>query len=509
LRLAEFKTRLFIFCAGRLLKWAESIQRELKYSQSPPATPVDDSSEVLFGESARESEAASGPPEHWARLVASRPPKHWLDLIREKAPHLLPPTEDEPLSPQIGAEGYQREFFKAEINQEAGGPPASEDGAVERSQPLPFLQARQNRGETKYSYPAKAGKSTWLNRLRFQPPRRAKGGEPPNVSDARSRYLESFPAAGGAAGEGSESTLHQPTFVTGKSRDQSPDPGPDKTTAARQNMARLSSNFRNEEPDSNRPRQTQAGTESGEWPRIHSEPAGQDSLSNQAVKQSRPERTAPETGNDARHANRLNIFVERGDTDDTSTRTPSRYESITDHYVESSPRKRSAPFRQSDRRRGVNFKERGAASSSAGVFHQVRVDEAAVESTFVPSRVREERTKTREIHHGGPRRVTEDGSAAPVSATVTNRHVPNQPFPSRRPLANVVTSDEQARNEFASVDLTAPTPVEPRIESGKNVWPTLPPAPKFDLADELAAKDQEAEGLRRLEQEQRGTLWNE
>lgn len=509
MRLAEFKTRLFIFCAGRLLKWAESIQRELKYSQSPPATPVDDSSEVLFGESARESEAASGPPEHWARLVATGPPKHWLDLIREKAPHLLPPTEDEPLSPQSGAASYEREFFKAEINQEANGPPASEDGAVERSQPLPLLQTRQSRGQTKYPYASKAGKSTWLNRLRFQPPRRAKGGEPPNVSEPPTGYLEPSSAAGGAAEELSESTLQPPTFVTRKVRDQSPDPGPDKTPAARrQNMARLSGNFRNEEPDSNRPLQTQASTESGEWPRIHSEQAGQESFSRHYVKQSRPERTAPETGYDTRHANHLNTSLERGDTDTTSTRTPSRYEAIADHSVESSPRKRSAPSRQSDRMRGVNFKEREGASSSAGVFH-LRVDQPDVELNFVPSRVREERTKTREIHHSGPGRVTEDGSAAPVSATVTDKHVPNQPFSSRRRLPNVVTSDERARNEFASVDLTAPTPVESRSKSDENVWPTLPPAPKFDIADELAAKDQEAEGLRRLEQEQRGTLWNE
>jgi len=58
------------------------------------------------------------------------------------------------------------------------------------------------------------------------------------------------------------------------------------------------------------------------------------------------------------------------------------------------------------------------------------------------------------------------------------------------------------------VEPTALTPIETRIESSENVWPTLPPAPKFDIADELAAKEQEAEGLRRLEQEQRGTLWN-
>jgi hypothetical protein len=506
LRLAEFKTRLFIFCAGRLLKWAESIQRELRYGQSPPATPVDDSSAVLFAEPARESEAASGPPEHWARLVTSGPPKHWLDLIKEKAPQLLPPTENQPLASQTGAASDKREFFNAKTDEDANALPASGDGTVERSQPLSFLQARQNRGETKNSYPAKASRSTWLNRLRFQPSaRRANRDERPLVSDARSGYLESFPAAGGAAGEGSESTLHQPTIVTGKAGDHSPDSGADKTIAARrQNMARLSGDIRNEEPDSNRPRPTQASTESAEWPSIHSEPAGQDSFSTHYVKQSRPERTAPEIVRDSHHTTRLNTSLERGDTHTTSTRTPSRHDSIAGHYVESSPRKRNAPFRESDRRREVNFKQRQEASSPAGVFHPARVDQPAVQLKFVSSRSKEEKTKTQQIYHSGPRRVTEDGSAALVSTTVTDRHVSNQPFSSRRPLANLVTSDEQARNEFAAVDLNAPTPVH----SSENVWPTLPPAPKFDVADELAEKDQEAEGLRRLEQEQRGTLWN-
>jgi len=483
LRLAEFKTRLFIFFAGRLLKWAKSIEREIEYGELPPATPVDDNNAVRFAESSRESETASGPPEHWARLVASGPPKHWLDLIREKAPHLLARTENEPLSPQAGAEGSGQEYFTTEINQAANGPPASEDGAVERSQPVPLLQTRRSRRKTKYSSPARASRSTWLNRLRFQPPGRpAEGLEAAYVSDAQTRNSDSSPAAGGAAEEGSESTLQQSTLVAGKARDQSQDPGPEKTIAARQNITRLSGSpwsLSNEEPDSDRHRHRhhQADTESAELPRIHSESARQEGFSNHSVKQSQPEQIAP-AGND-----------------------PSG-----DHYVESSPRKQATPFRELDRVRGVNFEEREGAISPARVLRQRRVDEPAVELNFVPSWVKKE--TTRQVHHSRTVRATDDGSNAPVSATVANRHVPNQPLSSTRRVVNVVTSDLQARSEFASVEPTALTPIETRIESSENVWPTLPPAPKFDIADELAAKEQEAEGLRRLEQEQRGTLWN-
>jgi hypothetical protein len=76
------------------------------------------------------------------------------------------------------------------------------------------------------------------------------------------------------------------------------------------------------------------------------------------------------------------------------------------------------------------------------------------------------------------------------------------------PAVTSVGSDEQARKEFALAEPNPSTPTKSRIESRENLWPTLPAAPKFDIADELASKEQEAEGLRRLEQEQRGTLWN-
>ena len=75
-------------------------------------------------------------------------------------------------------------------------------------------------------------------------------------------------------------------------------------------------------------------------------------------------------------------------------------------------------------------------------------------------------------------------------------------------MVNVVASNEQARREFAPLRLGEHASVELRTESNENIWPVLPPPPKFDVTDELAAKEQEAEALRRLDQEQRGTLWN-
>jgi hypothetical protein len=46
------------------------------------------------------------------------------------------------------------------------------------------------------------------------------------------------------------------------------------------------------------------------------------------------------------------------------------------------------------------------------------------------------------------------------------------------------------------------------VEFSESMWPTLPPSPVFEVVDELAAMEREAEALRRLDREQRGTLWN-
>ena len=95
-----------------------------------------------------------------------------------------------------------------------------------------------------------------------------------------------------------------------------------------------------------------------------------------------------------------------------------------------------------------------------------------------------------------------------MSMPTANEHVRNQPLFSREPEKNVSNVNQQAKIEFASVELAAPGPIQSRIESNENVWPALPPAPRFDIADELAAMEHEAETLRRLDQEQRGILWN-
>jgi hypothetical protein len=160
----------------------------------------------------------------------------------------------------------------------------------------------------------------------------------------------------------------------------------------------------------------------------------------------------------------------------------------------------------------VNLEERIAPGSSTSVFHQKGVEEAAVEFDRAPLWIEKETTRTRQTHdrfrQGREAIATDNGTNAPVTLNIPNSRVGNKSLSSSRPVINVAATDEQATTKFASVKLGAPTSHESGIEPRENLWPTLPPMPSFDTADELAAMDQEAEGLRRLDLEQRGTRWN-
>jgi hypothetical protein len=62
--------------------------------------------------------------------------------------------------------------------------------------------------------------------------------------------------------------------------------------------------------------------------------------------------------------------------------------------------------------------------------------------------------------------------------------------------------DEETMNKASTVRFG-------RLASDENPWPDLPQAVPLELAEELAANERELDRYRRLEREQRGTLWNE
>jgi hypothetical protein len=509
LHLAKFKTRLFIFFAGRLLKWAESIEREIGEGHAPPATAVDDSNADLFAEPSRESERASGPPEHWARLLGSGPPQHWLDLVGQKAPQLLTPLDDDPFStPAAEEESSAGEYFGTDSNQDANSEAAGEKGAFEAPPESLTLRPVGSRDET--TQPAReAVRRTWLNRLRFEPPaRRAEQIEPSYVASESGKVDSPGPRpAGGAGEERAESTPEQRTSGNRTVRDQSAALCPEQTIAARQSVAEFSASPRDEERLSDRHSRPRLDDDDAALQRSHRRPAIQNSLRDNAVKGSTPEEIVPVNVRDV-HRIRLKSPAEHEANPPTNTRARTRNNSIAGRYMESSAGERAGPSTELNQVGPVKLEKQAGTNSSAQIVRQVRTDEFAGELERVSSAVHTKRAGFRKVEQGREVRATDNGPEAPISVTTTNQQVRNQPLFSRRPAKNVDNGDEQARIEFASVELAAPGPIESRTESNKNVWPTLPPAPKFDIADELAAMEHEAETLQRLEQEQRGILWN-
>jgi len=95
------------------------------------------------------------------------------------------------------------------------------------------------------------------------------------------------------------------------------------------------------------------------------------------------------------------------------------------------------------------------------------------------------------------------GAPDPDSATIGAVNQSHE-FSKRRSTEAAVNqwTADRVRNERR-------TPSPALIESSDNAWPALPAAPEFEIADELAAMKTEAERLRHLEREQRGTWWNE
>jgi len=61
---------------------------------------------------------------------------------------------------------------------------------------------------------------------------------------------------------------------------------------------------------------------------------------------------------------------------------------------------------------------------------------------------------------------------------------------------------EETMNRASSIHLAD-------LRPGKNQWPDLPSANDTEVADELAAHQRDLNRMRRLEEEQRGTPWNE
>lgn len=483
MRLAEFKMNLFIFFAGRLRKWAASFERIVN-GQSPPVTPVDNSSEVLLAESSRESGAVSGPPAHWARLVATAPPQHWLDLIQQKAPHLLSPTSEEgaslPASEEVGQASLKPE-------------------TAENSEPLPPRPPRRALEQTKEPSETAARRS-WLNRLRFQPPRQpTTGNNPAYVSDQPEvNPPDPSTAAGnlGDAGVEASTSRGEPLEQRGP-LEQTPDEGSVQRSVSLERPATSPRNFGKNEPARQHDSMNSASAGLVDARGARAVAAGQEAprhLSGKSpwrqivlgwVNHFRRTRSVDLSHVRENKRSRSSPLLSVTETDRDQRSTPSTQLEPSDRITPEATRTRSAAqvFEW-------NANERDAGAGRAG------------------SDIETERGGTTvERREAG---IADDGSKPSYPVAAKNRSSIYEPLFSSD--VNPVAANQDAANNFVSVDRTATPLIElwtnSSIKLSGSDWPSLPAAPIFNIADELAAMESEGEVTRRLEQEQRGTLWN-
>jgi hypothetical protein len=531
LRLAEFKMRLLVFFAGALRKWAGSIEP----ARDEPAQREDRNDDrVAVGPTESRHEAgASGPPEHWTRLVATAPPDHWLDLIRERAPHLLPNHERESVSAttsEVPLDGPLDTSVNDRVDLETSAHQSSNNETAEG--PTPKARSRRRTQRTRDAVPPASG-AKWLSRLRFRPPKQR-----PSAATARPPAYPAVKEPDKAAEYGA--FLHDssrpaaghelPLMLSDRyvqRREPTPEQLPDRNAAATEAARGVRSSGNEADEVADRRRYLETGTAADESGNTRGDAATQErrrqyeymheygvSLTSSKT---RPEQAPRETINDLRQPRVSsvdpNIFVERPQTKPSNALLRSAAKSPPE--TESGKRNaRSGEVGELASARDPDFAEtREEARFTSRVVRKLNVERPVADANRHASASERKLSLDYETELRNARRITVERSHDEATAMTANARASSQSksadgLPKKAAINAATREVEHARRRFASVDLTAPA----LVESSESRWPTLPPsrnfASNFELGDELAAWEREAETLRRLDREQRGILWN-
>jgi hypothetical protein len=459
LRLAEFKTRLFVFVAGRLLRWAKSSERE---TVSRGAT-IPTTASVLPLDSALGDVDSSGPPEHWLRLINTPAPQHWLDLLATRQP--------DPESTEAVAV-LESPLVESVAPEQLQGLAEPEELAVNRGQ-------REQRNANVFSEtkpPQRVqNRTSWLDRLQFRrntqevsddslqpsaplPRAQAKGANLKPVFESRSRA--SRPNFGEPHREASERAGRPSEFFPVARKDADDGNGarffPVPATASSNNSG---------------PSFVSRGPSHSPEP-FAIEAAGAEALAETEVRR----RTL------------------RSDTGRTAKKSSARAELAGDDS--SAPEDSLAPELPAHLRE-VNFGE--AAARNKNLFAPVLLDESASGRGGRGERTR--RPVERAQPASSPRLTTSEHSwlatASPAGRNETQFVAATQKHSAPGPNW---TTDSASTASIKAQRMSS--------EPAESLWPSLPPSRSFEFADELAAAEREYDSLRRLRSEQRGTLWN-
>ena len=464
MRLAEFKMRLFVFFADRLLRWAGPAEgADAKTSlREQPAPAFNDKRET------------SGPPEHWTRLMRSTPPQHWLDLFPGKALEIA--AEGEIAGDEIVAGEVSAELFSTEIpDDETDRGLENLAGFVNDEPPQTLSDEVPKHRRNDPRYPAVPPRErSWLDRLHFPAP------PPRPIAEARPSG-RAIPAPRSQ----SDSTFNYPS--TAKER-----------LHASEGTFVESSSASGRQPWTNPPLKTRNGSD--------------------------PSLTVGLLPPSMNGANKTSYADEvRDEVDESSAREPLNYLQPT-----SGPRSEALRFinRPGPSSSREDAKPESTINSSSTT--QNREATTFVEDTprssnrpSFQSRARSRRSILNIDDLSDNKRAQAKLRPKPPAVMAQNVAKAAEPMYVERSAARTLpvrptpAAVSRSLNQPMFIDSARPDRTfavsnsETPIDSNDDRWPALPPPPLFEMTDELSLREEELRSLRRIDREQRGVLWNE
>lgn len=441
--------RLFVFFADKLLLWGRRVEQEAGYRLFAPARRPDADRSLR---SMRQRD--EGPPEHWARLVASVPPRHWLDLLQQatdaQEESFVADSEPQLEEASVFAVAENAQSLRDRSDVATESEPRQLESPQNRSEYSANREAR--RGNSELASPA-IGPASYLNRLRFS-------AEAPEPREAPGNYVEAQRVNPPTPSFYPESSAGSEKRQTPAPRVATPFEAHDESSFQPPGAKRLpAEDLANEARAPANPNQFSATKPTQPMDRAQSpvRPAARNS--DQVV------------GSESQQ--RYSRPMEKSRAIETATEARVRLQSIRNRSL---------------------FKriEAPTSSISRSEYHQTTDPNEPITLSF-PAESHSPGTKSGSNRNQLP--VTHNSSATRFSEETGHQ----QPAVQSMNLSSFASEEGRpSRREPAAL-----------ADASDNLWPTLPPASGFDLADDLLEREAESNTLRRLEQEQRGILWSE
>ena len=503
--LADFKARLLLFFAGKLRQWANSIDENVPSSARHPGSVVTEERErqpvTEFG--ADDDALGSGSTAQPSTRVAGGPPQHWIDLVRDRAPELLSlipgySSEELPL-PKDHVHTY-----RSETDGEVKMPrprvvnvPSTKDSVVRKSEPEPSppnIVDKRN---------ARTRRKSFLPRLRPLPLKPL--SEPsrflqPSSHDHVERTEPAKPAQQIEVLGQDKKTVASPVQSTRDSVKKE-DQVVTRESAQQPSHQKLRSD---DAPIIYRTPKAAPTIESvtKSQPPAELDVTRKSELQKPSLKVIRNRQSGPRRYLQAilsvtrKTLRRIARSVDQPAHASTSinllVNSPSKDSSSASNVIPfTEPSKTQRPVKHETSSSSVI--QRSEKKAVTVVRPLLKAPEAVRRQVSPPVR---SRASIKDVKTVLPQPPSAFPRAANRSAAAPNARIQDA-FVNMPALMS-----EETMNRASSIHLAD-------LRPGKNQWPDLPSANDTEVADELAAHQRDLNRMRRLEEEQRGTPWNE